>query len=207
MITPPNDSDYMNRATSPVKELDNKVLAFSISHDDKTVKIYGHFASTQGDKTTFSRHPLRNFNFIELNGRERWVAYNFTRKVYDTFAPIHLERIQTALAQLPDPSSAETFTSGIGVDTDTGGEEPGKVAASVPSSQDTANFKQPSLPEVVRLQQESNRLKDQADTLLRQLEEQMSRQQEQMRQQQEQHREQMEQCKKIIKMLEERERI
>jgi hypothetical protein len=39
---------------------------------------------------------------------------DFTRKVYDEFAPLHLQRIRSAIAQLPDPSS-ESITSEIGV--------------------------------------------------------------------------------------------
>lgn len=52
-------------------ELDKKILTFSISHDHSMVKIYGHYASIQGDKTIFYRHPIRSFDFTELNGKGR----------------------------------------------------------------------------------------------------------------------------------------
>jgi hypothetical protein len=35
------------------------------------------------DKTTFYRHPIRTFDFTELDGKEKWTAYKFTRNVYD----------------------------------------------------------------------------------------------------------------------------
>ncbi|KAK2756539.1 hypothetical protein FQN54_005432 [Arachnomyces sp. PD_36] len=206
-ITPPNESEQENRAIPRVEELENKILAFSISHDNNMVKIYGHFTSIQGGKRTFSRHPIRSFDFTELNGKGRWIAYNFTRKVYDTFAPIHLKRIRTALARLPAPPPPET-----GVDTDAGEEDSQRIAASVPSSQDDASFKKPPLPQLAKMQRENDRLKDQVDLLLRQQQEQQRQQQEQMRQQQEQmrqqqelNREQVEQYKEIIKMLRDKE--
>ena len=40
------------------KELDREILAFSISHDHTSVRIYGHYPVIKGDKTTFYRHPI-----------------------------------------------------------------------------------------------------------------------------------------------------
>jgi len=184
-------------ATSRVMELDKKVLAFSISHDHSMVKIYGHYALIKADKATFYRYPIRSFDFTFLNGKERWIAYNFTRKVYDKFAPMHLEIIRSAIAQLPDPSS-ESFTSDISFDTDTEGPDSQEIVASAPSSQETAIFKKPSLPPTIRMQQENDGLRD---MLLRQQQEQ----QEQQRQQQEQISKLqdllLEQQEEIIKML------
>jgi hypothetical protein len=211
---PPKEPSHENQVIQRVEELDKKILSFSISHDHSMVKIYGHYALIKGVNTTFYRYPVCSFDFTFLNGKERWIAYNFTRKVYDTFAPMHLDRIRTAIAQLPDPSS-ESFASEINVDTDTERENSQEVVASASSSQDTANFKKPSLPPTVRMQKENDRLKDQIDLLLRQQQEQQRQQQEQQRQQQEQisklqsllveqkdqNKEQIEQYKEITKML------
>ena len=40
------------------KELHREILAFSISHDHKTVRIYGHYPVIDRKKTTFYRHPI-----------------------------------------------------------------------------------------------------------------------------------------------------
>lgn len=66
------------------KELDREILAFSISHDHESVRIYGHYPlAVDGEKTTFYRHPIRKFDFTEQDGREKWTTYKFTKNVYD----------------------------------------------------------------------------------------------------------------------------
>ena len=54
-------------------ELHRKVLAFSVSHDNETVKIYGHYALINGTKTRFiamqyESSILRN-RTVKINGR------------------------------------------------------------------------------------------------------------------------------------------
>jgi hypothetical protein len=51
----------------------------------------------ENQKTTFYRHPIREFSFTELDGKEKWTAYRFTKTVYDKFVPIHLKRICSAI--------------------------------------------------------------------------------------------------------------
>ena len=145
-----NDPHYEKQASSRVEELNRKILAFSISHDHSMVKIYGHYAIIDGDKETFYRHAIRNFDFTDLYGKERWTTYNFTRKVYDKFGPLHLKRIQSAIAQLPDPSS-ESLASDISINADPEGDSQG-IAISAPSSQETPSFKRPALPPTLKLQ-------------------------------------------------------
>lgn len=178
------------RASSRVEELDRKILAFSISHDHSMVKIYGHYALIENEKATFYRHLIRSFDFTELNGKERWTAFNFTRTVYDKFAPLHLERIRSALVQLPD-SSSESFTSEIIIDADSDEIDSQEIATSAPSSQETAGFKRPSLPPSVKMQQENARLRAQVNVLVKQQQEQQQRLQELLMQQKEQSKEQM----------------
>ena len=84
-------------------ELHRKILAFSVSHDNEAVRIYGHYALINGIKTRFYRHIIRQFYITEQDGKDKWTAYKFTRNVYDIFVPIHLERIRAAVDQLPDP--------------------------------------------------------------------------------------------------------
>jgi hypothetical protein len=73
-----------------------------------------------------------------------------------TFARVYREKVTSAIAQLPDPSS-ESFTSDISVDTDLEGADSQETATSTPSSQDIAGFMKPLLPPTVILQQENDR--------------------------------------------------
>jgi hypothetical protein len=83
------------------KELHREILAFSISHDHRTVRIYGHYPIIQGNETTFYRHPIRTFDFTELDGKEKWTAYKFTKNIYDIWMPTHLKRICSVIDELP----------------------------------------------------------------------------------------------------------
>ena len=40
------------------KELHREILAFSLSHDHKAVRIYGHYPIINGNETTFYCHPI-----------------------------------------------------------------------------------------------------------------------------------------------------
>jgi hypothetical protein len=82
------------------KELHREILAFSVSHDDKSVRIYGYYPVIDGNKTTFYRHPVRMFNFTEFDGKEKWVAYKFTKNVYDIWMPTHFQRICSVVDEL-----------------------------------------------------------------------------------------------------------
>lgn len=82
------------------KELHGEILAFSVSHDDKSVRIYGHYPVIDGSKTTFYRHLIRMFNFIEFDGKEKWAAYKFTKNVYDIWMPTHFQRICSVVDEL-----------------------------------------------------------------------------------------------------------
>lgn len=89
------------KAVKREKELHQEILAFSISHDHRSVRIYGHYAIIEQDKTTFYRHLIREFSFIELDGKDKWTAYKFTKNVYDVWMPIHLKRICSVINELP----------------------------------------------------------------------------------------------------------
>ena len=83
------------------KELDREILAFSISHDHRSVRIYGHYPVIEADKTTFYRHPIHEFSFTALDGKEKWTAYKFTKNVYDTWMPKLHKLICSAIDDLP----------------------------------------------------------------------------------------------------------
>ena len=89
------------KAVKREKELHQEILAFSISHDHSSVRIYGHYPIFEEDKTTFYRHPIDRFDFTARDGKEKWTAYKFTKAVYDTWMPIQYERICSAIDDLP----------------------------------------------------------------------------------------------------------
>ncbi|KAL8712712.1 MAG: hypothetical protein Q9225_006900 [Loekoesia sp. 1 TL-2023] len=89
------------RAVHREEELHREILAFSISHDHRSVRIYGHYPVIEGDNTTFYRHPIREFFFTASEGRQKWASYRFTKNVYDIWVPIHYLRICSAIDDLP----------------------------------------------------------------------------------------------------------
>jgi len=83
------------------KELHREILAFSISHDHRSVRIYGHYPVIEGDKTTFYRHPIRTFDFTEQDGREKWTTLIFVKNVYDHHSPKLHKKICSGIDDLP----------------------------------------------------------------------------------------------------------
>ncbi len=89
------------RAVKREKELHREILAFSISHDHRSVRIYGHYAIIEGDKITFYCYPIREFSFTEQDGKEKWAALTFTKNIYDRWMPTQHNRICSAINNLP----------------------------------------------------------------------------------------------------------
>ena len=83
------------------KELHREILAFSFSHDHRAVRIYGHYPVIDGNMTAFYRHPIHEFSFTALDGKDKWTAYKFTKNVYEVWMPTHLKRICSVIDQLP----------------------------------------------------------------------------------------------------------
>ena len=54
-----------------------------------------------GVNTIYYRHPIRGFSFTELDGKEKWSAYKFTKNLYDTWMPAHFRRICSVIDDLP----------------------------------------------------------------------------------------------------------
>jgi hypothetical protein len=77
------------RLVDRAEELHRDIVAFSISHDNETLRIYGHFPVIEGTKTTYWRYPLRKYDFTKRKGREKWTAYTFVKNIYDLWIPIH----------------------------------------------------------------------------------------------------------------------
>ncbi|KAM3084775.1 hypothetical protein ACMFMG_003229 [Clarireedia jacksonii] len=83
-------------------ELHREILAFSISHSDSSVRIYGHYAALDGANTTFYRHDIHSLCIAGHESKEKWLAYTFVRNVYDIWMPNHWKRICAVIDQLPE---------------------------------------------------------------------------------------------------------
>lgn len=83
------------------KELYCKILAFSISHDYRLVVIYGYYTIIEEEKTTFYHHPVYNFSFTALEGKDKWNVYKFTKNVYNIWMPIYYKKICSTIDELP----------------------------------------------------------------------------------------------------------
>jgi hypothetical protein len=64
-------------------ELHREILAFSISHNHKTIRIYSHYPVIDRDKTTFYRHPIKKFDITSEESKDKWTSYKFTKNIYD----------------------------------------------------------------------------------------------------------------------------
>ncbi|RYO86212.1 hypothetical protein DL766_003570 [Monosporascus sp. MC13-8B] len=89
------------RAVKREGELHRQILAFSIAHDDSTVRIYGHYPVINGQVTQYYRHRIAKFAFAAPGEKEKWTAYQFTKNVYDIWMPAHFKNICSAIDQLP----------------------------------------------------------------------------------------------------------
>ncbi|KAL8924719.1 MAG: hypothetical protein Q9208_003909 [Pyrenodesmia sp. 3 TL-2023] len=146
------------KTTLRIQELHRQILAFSISHDNTSVKLYGHYAIIEGDKTSFYRYPIVQSDLEFRRGNEHWRYYQFVRSLYADFAPAHLKRITSAIAQLPALPGPESEVADDNIQQE-------GTPASVPSSQDDGVFKRPSLPLSAQLQQDKDRLLEELEQL------------------------------------------
>ncbi|KIN07619.1 hypothetical protein OIDMADRAFT_108291, partial [Oidiodendron maius Zn] len=91
------------RNVSRQHELNQKVLAYSISHDQEAVRIYGHYPVIDGDETHVYRFTVKKLDIMSEAGKDRWTSFIFTTNLYDLYYPTHIERLRSAVDQLPDP--------------------------------------------------------------------------------------------------------
>ena len=59
------------KAVKHEKELHREILAFSILHDHRSVRIYGHYAIIKEEKTTFYCYSIHEFSFTALDGKDK----------------------------------------------------------------------------------------------------------------------------------------
>ncbi|KAI9785423.1 MAG: hypothetical protein M1816_000438 [Peltula sp. TS41687] len=186
------------------RELHRQILAFSVSHDDKNVRIYGHYPMIDDEKTSFYRHPIREFVITDQAGKEKWTAYKFIRNVYEVFMPKHHKRICNAIdaikLQKVGASAAEPFQRSLPAYIPHIGNDSSQetTADSTPTQ---GSFKKPRFPPKVMLQQEIERLKEQLKQRDDQHKQQMDYLVEQLKQRDDQHKQQMDQQQQQMNRL------
>lgn len=82
-------------------ELHRQILAFSLSHDCTSVRIYGHYAEIKGKLTTYYHHLIHSYRFEHEEEEGKWAAHRFVKNVYEKWVPDHYERVCSAINQLP----------------------------------------------------------------------------------------------------------
>lgn len=159
------------------KELHREILAFSVSHDNEAVRIYGHYPLIDEAKITFHRHSIHKFYFTTLNGKEKWTAYKFIKNVYDKWMPDHLKRICSAIDDIPSNINLELSQSASLMEQSglqnsqqsnaepMSGLEEDALADSqeLINSQDTVTFKKPRLTANAMLKEQIDELKREND--------------------------------------------
>ncbi|MCJ1358969.1 MAG: hypothetical protein MMC33_008969 [Icmadophila ericetorum] len=201
------------REDKQFESLLGKVLVYSISHDQKDARLYGHYALVEGEKWTYYRHYIESFN-IAHKEKDLLALHNFVRNVLRLHAPELLKRLQKAIAALP-VSSTQSFSAGtmsLG-DSQQGSQQPSQV-------RDAEGFAIPGLPTDAqklfdKQKEQMDKQKEQTDKLLQQMEqqrkenkekeerqrEQMERQMEQMEQQRQENAELKDQIKELMNLL------
>jgi hypothetical protein len=89
------------RPEKKMESLNGQVLVFSISHDQQDARLYGHYAQVQGEKWTYYRYHIQKFDLIKKEGL--LAIHNAVRNILKAHLPEHVQRLQDALAALPDP--------------------------------------------------------------------------------------------------------
>lgn len=102
------------RLVNREKELNRKILGFSVSHDHDNVKIHGHYPVICKDKTAYYRYPVREFSITARNGRERWTSYKFVMALYNDWVPMHFQRLSSAVDDLPAGVNFEVSLKSLG---------------------------------------------------------------------------------------------
>lgn len=87
-------------------ELHGELLTFSISHDHRTVRLYGYYPIIDGRKINIYRHPIHTFDITALDGKDKWTTYNFTVGIY-IYSLTLIERIRSVIDELPPDFNIE----------------------------------------------------------------------------------------------------
>ena len=158
------------------KDLDRKILAFSVSHDSGSIRIYGHYPLIrENDKIAIYRHSIHKFDFTAQEGKEKWTTYRFIKNVYDKWMPDHLSQIRSAIDQISFEQHQEVQCCAEGLDVQNSqssdpdltsvqdkGDNP-TVTQETSGSQATGTFKKPRLTVNALLNEQIAQLKQELE--------------------------------------------
>lgn len=82
-------------------ELHREVVTFSVSHDHRTVRLYGYYPVIEGPRTRIYSHLIDTFDFTAHDGRDKWTSYKFAVAVYEHSLTLH-KSICSVIDELPD---------------------------------------------------------------------------------------------------------
>ncbi|KAL5334998.1 hypothetical protein BJX70DRAFT_402054 [Aspergillus crustosus] len=103
---------YLFQLVNRGQELNRTILGFSVTHNSHIVRMHGYYPVIRGSELSYHAHEISSFF---LSDDTKWNAYKFVMAIYEHWAPRHLERICSAIDQLPDSIlSPETYDGGDG---------------------------------------------------------------------------------------------
>ena len=100
------------RPEKKLASLDGQILVFSVSHDQKDARLYGHYARVQGEKWTYHRLFINYYNLFPKRGGIL-ALHNFIQNIFKDFLPIHVQRLKDALAAFPEPGVLSSAPTGV----------------------------------------------------------------------------------------------
>ena len=182
------------REDKQFESLLGNIVVYSISHDQKDARLYGHYALVEEEKWTYYRHHIRHFH-IAHEERDLLALHNFARNILVIHASKLLKRLQKAIAVLPISSTLSFSAGTMNLEDDSRGFQQSS------QGRDAEGFAIPVLP--ASAQKLFDEQKEQMDKLLQQMERQREenkekeeRQREENKEKEERQREEMEQQRK-----------
>jgi hypothetical protein len=159
------------RKNNQFESLLGKTLVYSISHDQKNTRLYGYYALVEGEKWTYYRHHIKNFDIL-YNEIDLLALHNFARNVETVYGPQLLKRLQKAIAVLPVSSTLSFYAGTMSLgDSQQGSQQPlqdrdaqGFVTPSIPAS--AQKFVDEQKKQAQKLLDEQKEQKEQAQKLL-----------------------------------------
>jgi hypothetical protein len=186
-------------------DVHRRALGFSISYDEKVVRLYAHYPEIDGDKTSFWRHTIKEFFLRDGDGANKWTCYTFTRNVYEKFVPIYLETLKKAIDQLPDPLEISFESAITATDEEDVLSSQEIAASSAPESEN--EFRKPRQVKglnaelrtmIQNLQKQLEKQREESKQQLAQQEKKLEQQQKQAEQQREESKQQLEQLTQLL---------
>lgn len=173
------------RLEKRMARLNGRILVFSISHNHREARLYGHYALIHDEQWTYHRYCVNIF-FILTNRDDILVMHNFVQNLFRMYQPELAQQLKDALAALPMPGQVSSPTGGMTLAINNSQKRsPGR---------DANGFAIPGVP-VSTLRSGDSAAKQQIDRLTQQLEQQRQQQREREAEMDERQKEEMEQHK------------